>query len=146
MPQNKKIKTQPTYPFVEIALASKGLWRAFSGLIKRRHQTNQICTLTYTTQQWRIQKILVGGMIKILSTKPQKCGCFVTRRVARNSQWSSCFRGLGAKPPALKNFAFFCKNNWNDRRSRRVFLCFHSAIFQLTCAKFQTRERLNLAT
>ena len=61
--------------------------------------------------QWRIQKILVGGMIKILSTKPQKFGCVVTRRVARNSQWSGCFRGLGARPPALKNFAFFCKNN-----------------------------------
>ena len=29
-------------------------------------------------------------------------------------------------------------NNWNDRRSRRVFLCFYSAIFQLTSAKFQT--------
>ena len=26
---------------------------------------------------------------------------------------------------------------WNDRRSRRVFLCFYSAIFQLTSAKFQ---------
>ena len=31
------------------------------------------------------------------------------------------------------------KNNWNDRRSRRMFLyCFYSAIFQLTSAKFQT--------
>ena len=30
------------------------------------------------------------------------------------------------------------KNNWNDRCSRRVFLCFYSAIFQLTSAKFQT--------
>ena len=29
-------------------------------------------------------------------------------------------------------------NYWNDRRSRRVFLCFYSAIFQLTSAKFQT--------
>ena len=29
-------------------------------------------------------------------------------------------------------------HNWNDRRSRRVFLCFYSAIFQLTSAKFQT--------
>ena len=29
-------------------------------------------------------------------------------------------------------------DNWNDRRSRRVFLCFYSAIFQLTSAKFQT--------
>ena len=28
--------------------------------------------------------------------------------------------------------------NWNDRRSRRVFLCFYSAVFQLTSAKFQT--------
>ena len=28
--------------------------------------------------------------------------------------------------------------NWNDRRWRRVFLCFYSAIFQLTSAKFQT--------
>ena len=27
---------------------------------------------------------------------------------------------------------------WNDRRSRGVFLCFYSAIFQLTTAKFQT--------
>ena len=29
-------------------------------------------------------------------------------------------------------------NNWNDRRSRRVFFCFYSAIFQLTSARFQT--------
>ena len=28
--------------------------------------------------------------------------------------------------------------NWNDRRPRRVFLCFYLAIFQLTSAKFQT--------
>ena len=27
---------------------------------------------------------------------------------------------------------------WYDRRSRRLFLCFYSAIFQLTSAKFQT--------
>ena len=27
---------------------------------------------------------------------------------------------------------------WNDRRSRRVFLCFYLAIFQLTSSKFQT--------
>ena len=27
---------------------------------------------------------------------------------------------------------------WNDRRSRRVFLCFYSAIFKLTSARFQT--------
>ena len=39
-----------------------------------------------------------GGMIKILSTKPQKFGCVVTRRVARNSQWSGCFRVLGQSP------------------------------------------------
>ena len=36
--------------------------------------------------QWRIQKILVGGMIKILSTKPQKFGCVVNRRVVRKLQ------------------------------------------------------------
>ena len=34
------------------------------------------------------------------------------------------------------DFAF--SPHWNDRRSRRVFLCFYSAIFQLTSAKFQT--------
>ena len=39
-----------------------------------------------------------GGMIKILSTKPQKFGCVVTRRVARNLQWIGCFRGLGQRP------------------------------------------------
>ena len=27
---------------------------------------------------------------------------------------------------------------WDDRHSRRVFLCFYSSIFQLTSAKFQT--------
>ena len=27
---------------------------------------------------------------------------------------------------------------WNDRRLRRVFVCFYSVIFQLTSAKFQT--------
>ena len=52
-----------------------------------------------------------GGLIKILSTKPQKFGCVVTRHVVRNLQWSGCFKGLGMEPPALKNFAFFCKNN-----------------------------------
>ena len=28
--------------------------------------------------------------------------------------------------------------HWNDRHSRHVFLCFYSAIFQLTSAKFQS--------
>ena len=50
-----------------------------------------------------------GGMIKILSTKPRKFGCVVTRRVVRNLQWSGCFRDLGVEPPAIKNFAFFAK-------------------------------------
>ena len=36
----------------------------------------------------------------------------ITMRVARNSQWKGgCFGGVGAEPPALENFAFFCKNN-----------------------------------
>ena len=30
------------------------------------------------------------------------------------------------------------RHDWNDRCSRRVFLCFYPAIFQLTSAKFQT--------
>ena len=38
---------------------------------------------------------------------------------------------LAGKRPILER-------HWNDRRSRRVFLCFYSAIFQLTSAKFQT--------
>ena len=50
-------------------------------------------------------------MIKILGTKPQKFGGVVTRHVARNSQWSGCFRGSGGGAPNAKNFAFFCKNN-----------------------------------
>ena len=43
--------------------------------------------------------------------------------------------------PPIKNpgYAYAVEHcNWNDRRSRRVFLCFYSAIFQLTSAKFQT--------
>ena len=46
------------------------------------------------------------------------------------------------KPVIDQNIFFLCRKNdntnWNDRRSRRVFLCFYSAIFQLTSAKFQT--------
>ena len=41
----------------------------------------------------------------------------------------------------MKVFLSFLRHDfysWNDRRSRRVFLCFYSAIFQLTSAKFQT--------
>ena len=39
----------------------------------------------------------------------------------------------------IKTEMMFCKLcNWNDRRSRCMFLCFYSAIFQLTSAKFQT--------
>ena len=47
---------------------------------------------------------------------------------------------MKSKPGRKKN-KFMSKNEfgyWNDRRSRRVFLCFYSAIFQLTSAKFQT--------
>ena len=43
-------------------------------------------------------------------------------------------------PPDALLFSFVSSPdaNWNDRRLRRVFLCFYSAIFQLTKAKFQT--------
>ena len=36
------------------------------------------------------------------------------------------------------NLLQFKRANSNDRRSRRVLLCFYSAIFKLTSAKFQT--------
>ena len=35
-------------------------------------------------------------------------------------------------------FIFIAFGYWNNRRSRRMFLCFYSTIFQLTSAKFQT--------
>ena len=38
----------------------------------------------------------------------------------------------------MNNAYSSCLTSWNDRRSRRVFLCFYSAIFLLTSAKFQT--------
>ena len=46
----------------------------------------------------------------------------------------------GLKVPLhwTQNNAKWKFNHRNDRRSRRVFLCFYSAIFQLTSAKFQT--------
>ena len=55
------------------------------------------------------RKFWWGGMIKILSTKPQKFGCFVTRRVARNSQWSSCFRVWERSSQRSKILHFFAK-------------------------------------
>ena len=39
---------------------------------------------------------------------------------------------------AVERFMICLDTHWNDRRWRRVFLCFYSAIFQLTRAKFQT--------
>ena len=43
----------------------------------------------------------------------------------QNSDWRKC--------------SFLCLEfDWNDRRSRCVFICFYSAIFQLTSAMFQT--------
>ena len=47
-----------------------------------------------------------------------------------NSDFKICY--------VLETVPVVQKHNWNDRRSRRVFLCFYSAIFQLTSAKFQT--------
>ena len=43
---------------------------------------------------------------------------------------------IGCAPFHRSDFFRFLHRN--DRRSRRVFLCFYSAIFQLTSAKFQT--------
>ena len=47
---------------------------------------------------------------------------------------------LSQKLPFLKFVALVHKygtGSWNDRRSLRVFVCFYSAIFKLTSAKFQ---------
>ena len=52
-----------------------------------------------------------GGDDKNFKHKTSKIRMCCTRRVVRNLQWRGCFRGLGVEPPALKNFAFFCKNN-----------------------------------
>ena len=39
---------------------------------------------------------------------------------------------------SFAGFAGKLPSSWNNRRSLRVFLCFYSAIFQLTSAKFLT--------
>ena len=88
----------------------KSLRKIFEWIIIRLLSKMQPETMDLTSSGGS-RKFWWGGMIKILSTKPQKFGCVVPRCVARNSQSSGCFRGLGAEPSALKNFAFFCKNN-----------------------------------
>ena len=45
---------------------------------------------------------------------------------------------LGFQSHATRKMRHKVSGHWNDRRSRRVFPCFYSAIFQLTSAKFQT--------
>ena len=42
-------------------------------------------------------------------------------------------------PPGNRRACYgLFRPSWNDRRSRRLFLCFYSAIFQRTSAKFHT--------
>ena len=77
-----------------------------------------------------IQHAVTNNVIKLRSRRHFTDTLFVRnrttglrRRGARNSQLGSCVggwwsiqppeaRGLGAEPPALKNLAFFCKNNF----------------------------------
>ena len=63
-----------------------------------------------------------------LITSPFQDACFLYACMPR-VRYSVC---------ALYRFVTLIKRYWNDRRSRRVFLCFYAAIFQLTSAKFQT--------
>ena len=59
----------------------------------------------------------------------------VVKLQARNREviWSQNQAGKKNEFTSKNEFGY-----WNDRRSRHVFLCFYSAIFQLTSAKFQT--------
>ena len=63
--------------------------------------------------------------------------------IVRKNEFISLFKWL-QKSSALnilksrRKVGFWDFFNWNDRRWRRVFFCFYSAIFQLTSAKFQT--------
>ena len=58
--------------------------------------------------------LIVATTLATTTKNDNPVGNFVNsrRRVARNSQWEGCFGVLGAEPPALENFAFFCKNNF----------------------------------
>ena len=62
------------------------------------------------------------------SAKSQISGC------PNIGKWLTCCIDVCVKLCVLSNVA----DCWNNRRSRHVFLCFYSAIFQLTSAKFQT--------
>ena len=56
----------------------------------------------------------------------------------RNFEIIDFCSAVGGKFSSGNDNDYWMLINWNDRRSRRVFLCFYSAILQLTSAKFQT--------
>ena len=65
--------------------------------------------------QARSQKFAIGGFVRgVWGLRPHLPktdeGLGVKPLATRGQGW-----GLGAKPPVLENFAFFCKNNLNLR-------------------------------
>ena len=54
-----------------------------------------------------------------------------------NSNDSKYFDKINLKSFEKVEADIYC-GIWNSRRSHRAFLCFYSAIFKRTCAKFQT--------
>ena len=60
--------------------------------------------------QWRIQKIWWEND-KIINTKPKNIGGVIPGMKPEIRNGAAVLGVRSADPPALKNFAFFCKNN-----------------------------------
>ena len=63
---------------------------------------------------------------------------FVLSQLVKQSSLRAAVGNLMAPLIKIAGIVLICFHYWDNRRSRRVFLCFYSAICKLTSTKFQT--------
>ena len=109
----RKAKRDSWHSFVE----SMNSQTPTAWLVKiiRRNETVRVSNVIKRNGEFTKSPLkTLNYLLDILSSGSQQIKDYATRSrsVARNSQLGGCFGGLGAEPPALENFAFFCKNNF----------------------------------
>ena len=67
--------------------------------------------LTLYSKNFRFAVMFYAFKIKVKKVKSKTKFKYSDQARSQEFEMGGCFGGLGAEPPALENFAFFCKNN-----------------------------------